>query len=128
MNRHLGIDIKLSVKAMNVTPSGDIDWVGDVSNLKQAIVHRIRTEVGALRWHPTYGGNVVDSISRPNTEVLRGKIQDEIYRLLDSEPRVQPIQTLQVRSTGNNTIEVELVFIPISQTTEENILLEVSYP
>lgn len=128
MNRHLGIDVKLSIKSLNVTPSGDIDWVGDVENLKQAIVHRIRTEIGALRWHPEYGGNVVDSVSRPNTDVLRGKVQEEIYRLLDSEPRVSSVKTLQVQTTGNNTIEIELVFIPISQNTEENILLEVSYP
>ncbi len=111
---------------MTITPSGDIGWVGGVNNLKQAIIHRIHTTIGDLFNHPEYGGIVVNSVSRPNTKVNIGRIYTAIVMVLSQEPRIQSIDNLEIQATGKYTIQIDLSFTPIDESTSENLLLQVS--
>jgi phage baseplate assembly protein W len=126
MNKNLGIDIRLTQGAVTTTPSGDIDWVGGSDNLKQALVHRIRTTIGTLFNHPLYGGDIVSAVSRPMTKINIGRIYSAIVAILQQEPRIARVDTLKITPVGKQTIEIELLFTPIKEKTQDNLIMRVA--
>jgi len=121
----LGTDILLDNGDFQINQSGDLMWITGLDNLEQALIHRIRTVIGALIWHPEYGTIIQNLISKPNTEVLRTLIAMELLRTLSEEPRIERINNLEVKELYVDTIVVSLEIIPISSDKPENLLLRI---
>jgi len=121
----LGVDILLNNGDFQVNQAGDLSWTAGLDNLEQALVHRIRTVIGALIWHPEYGTIIQNLISKPNTDVLRSIISIELLRTLSEEPRIERINNLEVKELYTDTIVISLEIIPISSDKPENLLLRI---
>jgi phage baseplate assembly protein W len=121
----LGVDILLNNGDFQVNQAGDLSWTAGLDNLEQALVHRIRTVIGALIWHPEYGTIIQNLISKPNTDVLRTIIAIELLRTLSEEPRIERINNLEVKELYTDTIVISLEIIPISSDKPENLLLRI---
>jgi len=121
----LGVDILLNNGDFQVNQAGDLTWIAGLDNLEQALVHRIRTVIGALIWHPEYGTIIQNLISKPNTDVLRTIIAIELLRTLSEEPRIERINNLEVKELYTDTIVISLEIIPISSDKPENLLLRI---
>lgn len=123
-NEILGVDILLDGD-FQVNQTGDLYWIAGLNNLEQALVHRIRTILGSLIWHPEYGTIIQNLISKPNTDVLRSIITIELLRTLSEEPRIAKINNLEVKELYIDTILISLEIIPISSDKPENLLLRI---
>ena len=121
----LGVDILLNNGDFQANQAGDLSWTAGLDNLEQALVHRIRTVIGALIWHPEYGTIIQNLISKPNTDVLRSIISIELLRTLSEEPRIERINNLEVKELYTDTIVISLEIIPISSDKPENLLLRI---
>ncbi len=128
MNRNLGIDVKLQEQRLIPSQNGDLQWVGDLANLEQSLRNRIRTAIGNLPFHPEYGSEIPLMLSRPNTAVLLGRIYTALGSVFMAEPRVKKVTHLSVIRKSSNTIEISATILPITETVERNILLEIEYP
>lgn len=122
-NNSLGTDVLLEAGGFVFTPSGDIVLVTGIDNLIQALKGRIYTKIGELIFHPDYGSNLPDMVSRPNTDILRAAIYIELARICDNEPRVERINHLTVTKIREKTLEIQLDVAVVERNTEENILL-----
>lgn len=124
-NEILGVDILLNNGDFQVNQAGDLYWSSGLNNLEQALIHRIRTVLGALIWHPEYGTIIQNLISKPNTDVLRSIISIELLRTLSQEPRIEKINNLEVKELYIDTVIISLEIIPISSDKPENLLLRI---
>lgn len=92
----------------------DLASVSGRANLIQALILRLKTEVGELAplGHPNYGSRHHRLIGEPNTEGNRNLIRLYILECLRQEPRLEKIERIDVRPgqgrQNRDKVEVEL--------------------
>ena len=124
-NGLLGVDVYLNNGDLQVNQSGDLSWIAGFDNLEQALIHRIRTVIGSLIWHPEYGSNLELIVSRPNTKTLRSFIYTEILNTLINEPRIKNINKLLVLEFDSSTITIDIEVIPVNENNPRNLILRI---
>ena len=77
----------------------DLAKATGVRNVKQAIVHRLKTRFGELArlGHPDYGSRHHELIGEPNTEHNRRLVKLYILQALAKEPRIEKILRADIR-------------------------------
>ena len=87
-----GVDIDLSSKRGQVSfVRGDVELIAGVSNIQQAVRHRVLTARGSLELHPDYGSNLYRWVGGQGVpELLRIALFDYLRAVLE-DPRVEAI-------------------------------------
>lgn len=84
------------------TKNGDIRLSYGLENAMQAVKLKIITELGSLRYHPTYGlASVVGSTNR-NIDDIKQIIIDSITSQIESDNRFDRVENLTVEYLVNN--------------------------
>jgi len=123
-----GQDILLNEGDFVPSSTGDLSLVSSISNVKQAIVNRLKTEVGSLPYDTTYGLDLSLLIGRKHTLEREEFLRTAIVETLKQEPRIRAISQVQVLSDKNrpDVIYVSIVVIPTS--TQTPLVLNLVYP
>jgi phage baseplate assembly protein W len=76
----------------------DLERVGGVDNLQQALLLRFLTPVGGLAQlgHPRYGSRLFELVGEPNTETNRNRAKLFVLEALAAEPRVAEVLRVTV--------------------------------
>ncbi len=87
---------------LTFTTNGDIKLSYGLDNAIQAIKLKIVTELGSLRYHPTFG--LVNVIGNKNSDIdqLRGLITQSILTQIESDGRFDRVEDLLVDYLVNN--------------------------
>ena len=117
-----------------VTPSGDLDKISGLENLKLRLLHRLVTSPGAFIHLPNYGVGIKDFQNAPNTignQIKMTKRIDEQFILDEAVENVKGVtfikkddrpQTVQiiVRVRVRGFSDVEFTFTPFGGTVQNN--------
>ena len=70
------------------------------SNIIFSTYNRLTTVIGEIPFHPDYGSNLPLLVSKNNSPDLRTKIETEMYRTLEQDPRIKDIISIDVKQDG----------------------------
>jgi len=106
-------DCALTGGKLTVDESGDLTLVSGRDNLKQAINHRVRTDMGELIYHPGYGCKLQRRKGRKNNAVVVLLGRMDIQESLKQETRLKSINSITVTAEGD-VLSVQANVTPIS--------------
>ncbi|BAK52968.1 baseplate protein [Bacillus phage SP-10] len=107
------------------TNRGDLRTVKGITNLRQSLVLRLATPLGALLHHPNYGTLLYDYVGDREDYQTQQKIKTEVERTLRSDPRVADIVMNEVSSyRGILTIQVSIAALGIDDIINLGIRLD----
>jgi hypothetical protein len=98
------------------TTNGDVKLSYGLDNAVQAIKLKIITELGSLRYHPTYGLINVVGNKNLNIDAIRELIIESINSQIEADARFDRIEDLAVDYLVNNTTNEGVGAIAISLT------------
>jgi hypothetical protein len=86
-----------------LSPNGDLKFSYGLDNAIQAIKFKIQTELGSLRYHPNYG--IINIMGRNNADIdnVRESITDSIVTQIESDPRYERVEGLNVQYNNSGT-------------------------
>jgi phage baseplate assembly protein W len=93
----LGKDIKIVERDpgydLGLSPTGDLETIGEEYNLAQAIIMRLNTMQGELRdlGHSSYGSRLSELIGEPNNERTRELARIYALESVTRDPRVEEV-------------------------------------
>jgi phage baseplate assembly protein W len=108
--------------------TGDISIVNSIEGVKQAIINRLRTEIGDLLYNVNYGVNLDLLIGQKHTPEREQILRLAIIQTLKQEPRIETISQVQVLSdkNRNDILYVSIVVIPTA--IQNTLSLNLVYP
>jgi len=98
------VDIAIDASGeINFMPNGDLKLSFGLENAIQAMKLKVITELGSLRYHPTYG--LVSVIGKINSDVdaVKSLIVESLTVQVAADPRFDRIETLDVEYVASNT-------------------------
>lgn len=126
----LGRDLKLVDEELGselaISPSGDLETVGEELNLGQAIIHRLRVRRGELSelGHPRYGSRLYELVGEPNNERTRELAKLYTRECVVQDPRIKEIVniTVEVPKDDPDRFDINISVLPIGSSTVLNIV------
>lgn len=107
----------------------DLQRVGGVADLMQALIMRFLTQVGELAHlgHPTYGSRLHELVGQPNTETTRNQAKLFALQALLEEPRVAKVTSIDVQTDRQRPtwVEIRARVLAIDEVTELNLVFPV---
>jgi hypothetical protein len=100
------VDIAIDANGeINFTTNGDLKISYGLDNAIQAIKLKIVTELGSLRYHPTFG--LINMLGQTNQDIngVRDMIVESITDQIDADPRYDRIESLDVEYAVNGTLD-----------------------
>jgi hypothetical protein len=83
-----GVDIALAPTGdLVVNAAGGLTALGGVEVMAQALQLRLRTALGDLALHPTYGSNLPVG-GKMNPEAVAASVNGELVRMVSADPRI----------------------------------------
>jgi phage baseplate assembly protein W len=123
-DRHRGSDLQLRKRPE--TNQTDLQLLGEVGNLQQALLLRFLTPLGELAQlgHSDYGSRLFELIGELNNETNRNRAKLFVLLALAGEPRVK--QVLDVTVTQNaalrDAIDISVTLKAIDSDTPLNLV------
>ncbi|NCA71712.1 MAG: hypothetical protein EOM91_16855 [Sphingobacteriia bacterium] len=96
-----GVDAALVDRSLSIDDTGDYAVVASMDNLAQALTHRVKTPVGDILMHRTYGCNVFAVLgmqARPLIAALAGAM---VKQSLEQEPRLASVDEIKPVTEGD---------------------------
>jgi len=109
-------DKDLSIEASNALngfAGMDLRKISGLSNLIQALKHRIVTSKGELPYHPEYRSLIPELIGKPGTSKRVEMIRTEAIATCYDDPRVENVIDLSVTKISTGAYEIEFTIQPI---------------
>lgn len=123
VNEYLGKDI-LSNVDIRFSNNQDFATITYEENLKQAIIHRLKTNKGEL-YNTEYGSELYKCIGQPMNNLLRNRMIGFIGEALRQEPRISEINKIEVEFNQTDAYaDIGLSIVPINQ----NVILNLIFP
>jgi phage baseplate assembly protein W len=110
----LGRDLKIVERDpgydLNLSPSGDLDTIGEEYNLAQAIVMRLNTMQGELTelGHSSYGSRLSELVGEPNNERTRELVRIYALECVSRDPRVEEVVGISVEMLKDDLSRVDI--------------------
>jgi phage baseplate assembly protein W len=110
----LGRDLKIVERDpgydLNLSPSGDLDTIGEEYNLAQAIVMRLNTMQGELTelGHSSYGSRLSELVGEPNNERTRELVRIYALECVNRDPRVEEVVGISVEMLKDDLSRVDI--------------------
>ncbi len=114
-DRVFGVDIALT-NGLLEAENGDFRLARGDANLRQALLHRVRTALGELLFHAKYGCNVHALIGRGNGPTVGVLGAEYVRGALLSDPRVDSVDAVTASIIGDVN-EIEATVRPIAGTS-----------
>lgn len=97
------------------SPSGDIDWVSGLANLKQALFHRLITVPGTLVHRPTYGVGLPLYQNNISSFMTQQKLASLIEEQFLQDPRVSKVLAVGfiVDDVNSATVTIRMSIKPV---------------
>ena len=126
-DQRLGSDILLDYNDtddIQISSRSDLKLVIGRNNLRQAIINRIRTQVGELSLHPNYGCRLPSLIGQNPTPYTLTLAKQYIREALLQEPRVESIVDIKVYYLDalKTTLQLEITVLPSTSAEPLNIV------
>jgi phage baseplate assembly protein W len=105
----------------------DFNIISYYENLKQAIIHRLKTNQGELRYHPNYGSKLHTLVGQVGNALLLTRARQYTREALLQEPRINTIKTIKAyyKTSLKNEMGIEITVTPIgSQSNPLNIVYD----
>ncbi len=126
----LGRDLKIVEKDLgydlNISPSGDLETIGEEYNLAQAIIMRLNTMQGELTdiGHSSYGSRLHELVGEPNNERTRELVRIYALESVNRDPRVEEVVNISVEQIKDdlNRIDVSISVRATGLTSILNIV------
>ena len=97
---------------LQVSPSGDLQSVAGLSNIKQSLLHRLITQPGKLIHRPDYGVGVKDFQNAVNSIANQRALALRIEEQFKKDVRVTDVLNVAV-NINNNTPETLVIRIKV---------------
>jgi phage baseplate assembly protein W len=125
-NEFLGKDIKLKDNQIQFSVNQDFNFITDEENLAQAISNRLKTIVGEY-YISSYGSQLNNVLGEKRNELLRGQIIGYVSEVLNQEPRIQRIESINITFPENTfedreLVEIDINVLPIESDTPLNLI------
>ena len=110
----LGKDIKIFERDpgydLGVSPTGDLETIGEEYNLAQAIIMRLNTMQGELRdlGHSSYGSRLSELIGEPNNERTRELARIYALESVTRDPRVEEVVGISAEMFKDDPRQINL--------------------
>lgn len=122
-NQKLGVD--LADPDLTVTYQGDLALTDGKDNVKNALLRRLNTPLGALFAHPEYGNPVFDLISDVINAAWAGKAVAGIRECLDQEPRIKGDSVVEMYLEQRQAVS-QISYSILDKPGTENLVWQVS--
>lgn len=96
-------DCRLRRGLLHADAGGDFELVAGRENLKQALIHRIRTDKGELIYHPQYGCSVRRFIGVVNRPTLALLADEYVKAAVASDNRISAVNRATATISGDQT-------------------------
>lgn len=104
---------KLFVGFSTQDMKGRRDWkLTDLKLVQRDLMNHFQTRRGERLMMPTYGTIIWDLLFEPFTEGVRTQIEDDVRRIIGSEPRVKLLSLNVSTFTHGIQIDAELKYTP----------------
>lgn len=110
----LGRDLKIVGKDpgydLNISPTGDLETIGEEYNLAQAITMRLNTMQGELTdlGHSSYGSRLHELIGEPNNERTRELVRIYTLESVTRDPRVEEVVGINVKALKDDPLRIDV--------------------
>jgi len=110
----LGRDLKIVDRDpgydLNLSPTGDLETIGEEYNLAQAIIMRLNTMQGELTdlGHSSYGSRLYELIGEPNNERTRELVRIYALECVTRDPRVEEVVGISVEKVKDDPNRVDI--------------------
>jgi phage baseplate assembly protein W len=126
----LGRDLKIVEKDpgydLNISPTGDLETIGEEYNLAQAIIMRLNTMQGELTdlGHSSYGSRLHELVGEPNNERTRELARIYALESVNRDPRVEEVVGISVETIKGdlNRIDISISVRAMGLTNVLNIV------
>jgi len=98
---NFGEDVSLDHGNLRATSAGDLSVVSGRDNIVQALKNRIRTLRNELVYHPQYGCHITLALGLESTPFINLMASAWVNEALREEPRIQFIQSVTAKSSGD---------------------------
>lgn len=123
-SRNPGNDLR--IRQRPETNRNDLEILGRVDNLSQALLLRFLTEVGELTLlgHPNYGSRLFELIGELNNETNRNRAKLFVLEALQAEPRVKEIRSVVVTQNraDRTRMDISVSLLPLDSDTLLNLV------
>lgn len=92
--------------------------VTDTELVVQDLVNALNIDVGSIVGNPSYGTTLRTFIFEPNTLDVQTQIEEEIRRVINLDPRIEPNLINIFPQENGILIEVELAINPFNQAIQ----------
>lgn len=117
----LGKDVELSGGEFMFL-NGDLSTLSGADNLRQALKHRINTDIDELITHPDYGCNASVAIGMGVVPIVAMMLAGYIQRALKQEPRIATIDNIKAASSGD-AINIDVSVTSVGDNTAVDLNL-----
>lgn len=90
------------------TPTGDLDTIEGIENVKDALFRRIVTSKGSIIHRPTYGVGLKNYQNALASLAVQRKLAGEIKEQLEEDPRVEKVVSVGIKVSSNNPGQFEI--------------------
>jgi len=110
----LGRDLKIVEKDpgydLNISPTGDLETIGEEYNLAQAIIMRLNTMQGELTdlGHSSYGSRLHELVGEPNNERTRELVRIYALESVNRDPRVEEVVGISVETIKGDLSRIDI--------------------
>ena len=98
----MGMDCALPQGQLAINAGGDWSVIKANDNLAQAMGHRLKTPVGDLLGHPTYGCQIQAALGLKNIVVVQMMTIGFVRKAMAQEPRITQVMAVQTNPIGVN--------------------------
>ena len=109
----------------NLNSNGDLNTVTGESNLGQAIVNRLNSDLDTYDlFYAKYGGDLFTHMGDLNIPTIHEYIRIEIETILEQEPRIRQMQcTVEKNDTKSVLVTLNIVPVGADEVVELNLIL-----
>jgi len=110
----LGRDLKIVEKDpgydLKISPTGDLETIGEEYNLGQAITLRLKTMQGELMdlGHSSYGSRLHELVGEPNNERTRELVRLYALESVNRDPRVEEVVGISVKALKDDPHRIDI--------------------
>lgn len=123
---NLGRDLYLNPENdITINSNNNFSTVRYYNNLIQAIIARLKTQIGELSEHPNYGSRLNELIGTVPDDLTLSTAKMYVFESLVQEPRIDEILEITPyfrEGSSKTTIDINLVVKPIKQLEPLNLV------
>lgn len=105
----------------SVSPTGDLERISGMENLKEAIFRRLVTQKGSVVHRPNYGASVRDYLNGQLSQATISRLIQDIKEQLQNEQRIESVGDVYFVSDPSNPSKIKIVMVvkPVGQMPQQ---------